>query len=508
MAGYKADTDAFVSWLTADANVKLSQNIEVTHFNTSNEGRGVIAVKDIAEGEVLFEIPRDSILNVLTSSLSSDFSDLEETLQSIGSWEGLILCLLYEWKGKKEKSKWWKYFNVLPSSNAMNGLMYWNEQELEHLRPSLVLDRIGKKSAKNMYHKVLTLVKESKFPEVLCNVEWEDFVYAASVIMAYSFDVENGESQTLNEEDDDQDEEENTGYIKSMIPLADTLNSDTHQCNANLMYDDKFLKMYAIKPIKKGEQVFNIYGNHPNAEILRRYGYVEWSGSAYDFGEVLLGNIEQALLETFSVPKETLDMCIETLKKDEIISDILENEDIVLDSYDCYYDGTVETDCVVLVVVMSTLLQTPNIAAMDNTTLTMHLRRVVKKCVQLVERGSISESCNKVWQKAVSFRLKDYSNRDFSDPELQSIDFEDKSKLRAQMANVVLKGEVECLSSCFGSFSKQFKIIDDKKLLDNILKRKADTVTNSKNKNKGCKRSTEHYINHGGALYKLYKKHY
>ena len=32
--------------------------------------------------------------------------------------------------------------------------------------------------------------------------------------------------------------------------------------------------MRAIKPIKKNEQIYNTYGNLPNSDLLRRYGYV------------------------------------------------------------------------------------------------------------------------------------------------------------------------------------------------------------------------------------------
>ena len=33
--------------------------------------------------------------------------------------------------------------------------------------------------------------------------------------------------------------------------------------------------MVAVKPIKHGEQIWNTYGDLPNAELLRRYGHVD-----------------------------------------------------------------------------------------------------------------------------------------------------------------------------------------------------------------------------------------
>ena len=33
--------------------------------------------------------------------------------------------------------------------------------------------------------------------------------------------------------------------------------------------------MVAVRPIKPGEQIWNTYGDPPNADLLRKYGYVD-----------------------------------------------------------------------------------------------------------------------------------------------------------------------------------------------------------------------------------------
>ena len=43
--------------------------------------------------------------------------------------------------------------------------------------------------------------------------------------------------------------------------------------------------MRTIRPIIKGEQIYNTYGNLPNADLLRRYGYVI-PGSRDDLVEI------------------------------------------------------------------------------------------------------------------------------------------------------------------------------------------------------------------------------
>jgi len=44
---------------------------------------------------------------------------------------------------------------------------------------------------------------------------------------------------------------------------------------ARLFYEKDSLNMVAVKPIKHGEQIWNTYGDLPNAELLRRYGHVD-----------------------------------------------------------------------------------------------------------------------------------------------------------------------------------------------------------------------------------------
>lgn len=44
---------------------------------------------------------------------------------------------------------------------------------------------------------------------------------------------------------------------------------------ARLFYEKGFLSMVAVRPIKLDEQIWNTYGDPPNANLLRRYGHVD-----------------------------------------------------------------------------------------------------------------------------------------------------------------------------------------------------------------------------------------
>lgn len=485
---FDSNTQAFIAWLKSIANVDLSPKIKIEDQRQSNQGRCIIASKNISKDEVLFSIPRDSIINIKTATLCKDFPKIEEVLLTeVGHWEGLVLCLVYEWMVIKSESKWWPYFQILPSSQELNGLIYWSDKELEQLKPSLVLERIGKKTAEEMFKNIKSLVKQYEI-EPLNSLDYEEFQHVASVIMSYSFDVEIPDPEKDEDEEEEEEEEQedsgnvkSDGYMKSMIPLADTLNSDTYKCNANLMYDDKALKMCAIKDIKEGEQIFNIYGNHPNSEILRRYGYVEYEGSKFDFGDLLLSNIKEALEKNFNVSLSLIDSILEILQSDHTTLDLLQ-ENIVLDSFDCYADGEILTEAVALLQILTVLCQIPSLKDEQEDALVSTVRRVTKKCIQLLEGGRITAKCNDMWHSAIQIRMKEYDSNvmhTIKQPNTQDI-----SKIRHSMACAVLQSEYKSLQSCEGSLDKQFKFINDEKLLDNILKRKRDSSIEDSNNSK------------------------
>lgn len=481
MDQFNRDTEEFVGWLSDVAHVKQSPKITVKDLRSSNEGRAVVATEDIEKDETLFEIPFDALINIETSQIIKDYPSIQEKLAELGQWNGLVICLLYEWEYLGEKSKWWSYMKVLPTSATLNGLMYWDEEELNNLTPSLVLERIGKEGAKRMYESVLTFIADNGMKDSLGNISWNDFLKVASTIMSYSFDVEKSDGN--NEQDNEDDENEQPVSLKSMVPFADTLNADTHKCNAHLEYDKDSLKMCAIQPIKKGEQVYNIYGEHPNSEILRRYGYVELEGSAFDFGEVPMANIRDSLKIKFEVDDKFLDWVLDTLKDDEMIEKFFEDEEIVLDSYDCYISGEILTELVLFLQIISTFCTIPGITDEDNISKRSLLSRAAKKCIQLVENGMVTRSCSEVWQLAIRSRLHEYPPNcinykpDFADND-------DINKIREGMAKIVLKSECQALTVCLDSINKQYKVIDDQKLLNNIIKRRNEEDKGNKNSNK------------------------
>lgn len=175
-------------------------------------------------------------------------------------------------------------------------------------------------------------------PLGLDNFNTETLHHVASVCMAYAFDVplvtpDNTGNENENGEDGDDlvsDNGEDEETILSMIPLADMLNADADRNNARLCCDNEDLEMRTIKPISKGDEIFNDYGQLPQSDLLRRYGYTTPNYSIYDVAEISIGSISA----TFN--NGIVSLGIQPLSNKDLQDriDLAQREDVYEESYD------------------------------------------------------------------------------------------------------------------------------------------------------------------------------
>lgn len=499
MLSFDDITNKFLEWLSEE-NVTISSKLAVKDLRKDNQGRGMVANENIEEDEELFSIPIDTIINIDNCSLTKGNLEARDGLLNLKQWEALIIVLLYELKVNGDKSKWNAYFNTLPIKDTQNykfnQLMFWSQEQLKNLSPSLIIDRIGQDEAEAMYNKLFPkVVEDLNIPE-LREVTLEEYHKVASLIMSYSFDVERPEFNQAEddeaEEDDEEDDEAdgtilNDRYFKSMVPLADILNADTKLHNASLVYTPGVLIMKSVKPIKKGEQIFNTYSDHPNSEILRRYGYVETNGSEFDFGEVPLKTIKHYFINTVGLTSSLIEDTFVIL--DKIAED---DEDgnfakIVLDSYDCFSDSQIILELTFIIQILSivALLHKSDSLNFLNSKLRSELiSRVSKKCYQLIESKKLTKSFLENYENVMKLRIEEYLVKIDHNSET---DFEGT---RAEMAKVVLKSEYKSLKSCldfekvFSDEESSYTFIDDGKLIRNITKKRINEtdLTDTKSK--------------------------
>ncbi|KAL9540935.1 hypothetical protein MBANPS3_009402 [Mucor bainieri] len=285
MASFEETGSTFWKWLQ-DNGATLSKDIAIKDYRSEGAGRGVIAANDIKEGELLFSLPRSILLSPFTSSLNQ-VDGLKDDLAALNGWTPLIVTLMYE--SQKEDSFWKPYFDVLP--RQFSTPMFWEEADLEELRGTDIVSKLGKAEAEETFENEVNPIIE-KYPNLFDkNVHnLELFHTCGSLIMAYSFNDElqkqQGESNANEKENDDheeqdsdeeekEEEEEEEQQVITMVPMADMLNHRTGFNNARLFHESDSLQMKAIKDIKQGEQIYNTYGDLCNADLLRKYGFTD-----------------------------------------------------------------------------------------------------------------------------------------------------------------------------------------------------------------------------------------
>jgi len=191
---------------------------------------------------------------------------------------------------------------------AFDTPMFWSSEDLEQLRGTAVLDKIGKQQAENDYlDKVVPLLKGrtdlfGEYPNTLFSLE--TYHVMGSRILSRSFQVEtmsaastdsrqtpaqedpemsvdelspnspdNNDSDGIIDDDDSEDDDDTADV--AMVPLADMLNARYGCENAKLFYEENDLRMAMTKSICRGGQIWNTYGDPPNSDLLRRYGHVD-----------------------------------------------------------------------------------------------------------------------------------------------------------------------------------------------------------------------------------------
>ncbi|XP_064620869.1 N-lysine methyltransferase SETD6-like isoform X2 [Lineus longissimus] len=233
---------------------------------------GMVAIADVKESECLFEVPRHCVLRPETSSVAEIIKEASDQLVSESGWVKLLISLLYEYTNPS--SRWRPYFEMVPEFSEVDLPMFWDRSErLVELRGTGV-DMAVEKDLENVKKEfnniVLPFIRkhDDKFPVQCQSIDL--YKRMVAFVMAYSF------TEPEREEDSDIDTEDMpiTKSPPMMVPVADILNHIAKN-NASLQFGKESLKMVATRDIRKGEEVYNTYGQLANNQLLHMYGFAE-----------------------------------------------------------------------------------------------------------------------------------------------------------------------------------------------------------------------------------------
>lgn len=257
---------------------------------------GMLARDDIEEGEVVFTIPRSALLHQETTTVSVVLEKERSSLESSSGWVPLLLALLYEYTSSQ--SHWKPYLSLWTDFKTLDHPMFWSKAERDRLLRGTGIPEAVDTDLANIQREYTDVVLPfiAKHPDL-----WNPYTHTLELytklvafVMAYSFQEPQVEEDSDDEEDD---EEEKAPNPPMMVPMADMLNHVSNH-NANLEFTPDSLKMVCMRPIRKGEEVFNTYGQMANWQLLHMYGFTEpYRSNGNDTADVPVSNLYKVVMQ-------------------------------------------------------------------------------------------------------------------------------------------------------------------------------------------------------------------
>ncbi|XP_046360265.1 N-lysine methyltransferase setd6-like [Haliotis cracherodii] len=258
----------FLKWCD-DNGFCVSKKVKVGKEGSCAQN-GMVAVADIEKGETLFVIPRKMLLTPSTCGIAKLLEEGSAELQSSSGWIPLLITLMYEYNNPQ--SRWRTYLDVCPDFKELTLPMFWTQSEREELLKGTGVIEAVDRDLVNITHDFKKLVQpfiqkhKDVFGPLYDDIEFYKKIVA--FVMAYSF------TEPVKMDGEEEDEADTVTSPPMMVPLADILNHVAKN-NANLEFEKDCLKMVAISDIKKGEEIFNTYGQVANWHLLHMYGFAE-----------------------------------------------------------------------------------------------------------------------------------------------------------------------------------------------------------------------------------------
>jgi len=272
-----------VSWLNEQGDVYLSEEStwgEAPHpmaistetkdeITNESSGRGLLARRDINDGDNLFKVP---IKLCLTKESARNALGKDVLSREINEYLAVACQLIHERYVLREKSFWKPYIDVLPETEEVNPTFTWTDEDLSFLKGSPVIAATKSLQMKLQREYDALLGGEdgliNKYPDRFPEEHFtqENWTWAFTMLFSRAIRL-----RSLKE-----------GETLAMVPYADLINhSPFSQAYIDAREGGDWLFssgeeeviLYADRGYRRMEQIYISYGQKSNAELLLLYGF-------------------------------------------------------------------------------------------------------------------------------------------------------------------------------------------------------------------------------------------
>lgn len=272
-----------VKWLSEEGDVYLSEQSswgEAPHpmvistetkdeITNESSGRGLLARRDINDGDELLKIPIDLCITKKSARKAVGEDVLPE---DINEYLAMACQLIHERYVMGEKSFYKAYMDVLPEVDEVNPTFTWNDDDLAFLEGSPVI-AATKSLQMKLQREYDALLRGddgliAKYPDRFPaeHFTYENWCWAFTMLFSRAIRLRNLKQ----------------GETLALVPYADLINHspfsqayiDAREAGDWLFKNgEEEVILYADRGYRRMEQIYISYGPKSNAELLLLYGF-------------------------------------------------------------------------------------------------------------------------------------------------------------------------------------------------------------------------------------------
>jgi histone-lysine N-methyltransferase SETD3 len=238
-------------------------------ITNESSGRGLIARRDINDGDELIKIP---IQLCMTKKAARKALGKDVLQEDINEYLAMACHLIHEKFVQKDTSFWKPYLDVLPEVHEVNPTFTWNDADLQFLEgsPVIAATKSLQMKLKREYDALvagpngLMAKYPTRFPKDAYT--YEHWIWAFTMLFSRAIRLRNLKQ----------------GETLALVPYADLINHspfsqayiDARETGDWLFKTgEEEVILYADRSYRRMEQIYISYGPKSNAELLLLYGF-------------------------------------------------------------------------------------------------------------------------------------------------------------------------------------------------------------------------------------------